>query len=182
MRCRPCCGSTSDTSSQASDRGWSGPTRPDIIDLRSLRLSKYQPSAGPTGHFVKLSPVVRLSRIDEELFIARLDPGNPVPFEMFAAGATILSVTRTSLELSIVCPRSHIPEGAEVDGPWCAWYVNGPIPFGLTGVIEAVVSPLSARSIPVFVVSTFDSDIIMAPAAHAAYAATALRDAGHELI
>lgn len=81
-----------------------------------------------------------------------------------------------------MCPRALAPSGAEVEGPWSAWYIQGPIPFGLTGVVQSVVSPLSVRAIPVFVVSTFDSDLVMAPAAHAEEAAAALREAGHELL
>lgn len=93
----------------------------------------------------------------------------------------VVSVTRTSTELSIVCPAALAPAEAEVDGPWSAWYIRGPIPFGLTGVVQSVVSPLSTRGIPVFVVSTFDSDLIMAPADRATDAASALVDAGHEI-
>lgn len=128
------------------------------------------------------TPTVRLTRIDDELFIAKLGPRAPIPTELLAADANVVSITRTRSETSIVCPLALVPEGAEVDGPWSAWYVVGPIPFGLTGVVLSVVSPLSARSIPVFVVSTFDSDILMAPTERAADAAAALRDAGHELI
>lgn len=135
------------------------------------------------GHFVNPSPAptVHLSRIEGELVIAKLDPAEPVPTKLFAEDAPVLSITRTSTEVSIVCPRALAPNGAEVDGPWAAWYIQGPIPFSLTGVVHAVVSPLSARAIPVFVVSTFDSDLIMAPVARAEDAAAALREAGHVL-
>lgn len=133
------------------------------------------------GRSVNLSPTVRLSRIDEELFIAKLGAGATIPAELLASDATVVSITRTASEVSIVCPRALVPQGAELDGPWSAWYVVGPIPFGLTGVVQAVVSPLSERSIPVFVVSTFNSDILMAPASRTEDAAAALSDAGHEL-
>jgi hypothetical protein len=126
-------------------------------------------------------PTVRLSRIDGEFVVARLDPAAPLPPELFTADAPILSVTRTTSELSIVCLPTLAPKGADTDGPWDAWYIEGPIPFGLTGVVQSVVSPLSARAIPVFVVSTFDSDLILVPSTHAAVAAAALREAGHEV-
>lgn len=127
------------------------------------------------------APSVRLSLIADDLVIARLAASTPVPPELFASSAPVISVTRTGSELSIVCPASLAPADAEIDGPWSAWYIQGPIPFGLTGVVQAVVSPLSTRGIPVFVVSTFDSDVIMAPADHAADAASALIEAGHEI-
>jgi hypothetical protein len=152
-------------------------------DGDSSGLTMCQPSAGPTGHIVNSSsvPSVRLSLIAEDLVVARLAATAPVPSELFAASAPVVSVTRTGSELSIVCPAALAPAGAEIDGPWSAWYIQGPIPFGLTGVVQAVVSPLSTRGIPVFVVSTFDSDVIMAPADQAANAASALIEAGHEI-
>ena len=107
-------------------------------------------------------------RIDEEFVIVRLDPAAPLPPELFAADAQLLSVTRTSSELPIVCPPALDPTGADTVGPWCAWYIDGPIPFNVTGVVQSVVSPISARAIPMFVVSTFDSDLILVPSAHAA--------------
>lgn len=126
-------------------------------------------------------PTVRLSRVEGEFAVARLGPGAPTPSALLAAHASIVSVTRTASELSIVCRFSDAPEGAEVDGPWSAWYVLGPIPFGLTGVVRAIVSPLSERGIPVFVISTFDSDLIMAPTPREGDAEAALLDAGHEI-
>lgn len=127
------------------------------------------------------APTVHLSRIDGEFVIVRLDPAAPLPSELFAADAPLLSVTRTSSELSIVCPPALAPTGADTDGPWCALYIEGPIPFGLAGVVQAVVSPISTRAIPAFVVSTFDSDLILVPSADASDAAAALREAGHEV-
>lgn len=124
---------------------------------------------------------VRLSRLEGEFVIARLSPDQKVPSEILASPAAFISVTRTASELSIVCPQSIAPEEAQIDGPWSAWYVQGPIPFGMTGVVSSVVQPLSAQGIPVFVVSTFDSDLLMAPSERVMDAALALSDAGHEL-
>lgn len=127
------------------------------------------------------APRVRLARIPGEFVIARLDPRDEVSPELLIAPAAVMSVTRTPSELSIVCPRALAPERAQIDGPWSVWYVEGPIPFGLTGVVQAVVAPVSNRGIPVFVVSTFDSDLLMVPTAHTDDAALTLRDAGHEV-
>jgi hypothetical protein len=93
--------------------------------------------------------------------------------------ATLLSVTRTDQELSIVCGAGAAPDGAELDGPWRALYAGGPISFGLTGVVASLVNPLAAIGCPVFVVSTFDGDVLMTPSDRQADAVTALRGAGH---
>jgi hypothetical protein len=95
--------------------------------------------------------------------------------------ATLISVTRTDQELSIVCDAGVAPDGAELDGPWRALYVGGPIPFGLTGVVASLVEPLAAVACPVFVISTFDGDLLLTPSDRHTDATTALRQAGHTI-
>lgn len=95
--------------------------------------------------------------------------------------AALLSVTRTDQEISIVCEAGAAPQAAELDGPWRALYVCGPIPFGLTGVVASLVEPLAADDCPVFVISTFDGDVLLTPSDRHADATTALRRAGHTI-
>lgn len=93
-----------------------------------------------------------------------------------------MSVTRTPKELSIVCPSNSAPADAELEGPWVALYAGGPIPFGLTGVVTSLVSPVSKVGCAVFVVSTFDGDVLMIPSAEADRARSALVAAGHIIV
>jgi hypothetical protein len=128
------------------------------------------------------SPTVDLHELPGEYVIARF-PTTQDPSALngiFETGAFV-SVTRTPQELSVVCPVGAAPAGAELDGPWVALYAAGPIPFGLTGVVTSLVSPLSAVGCPVFVVSTFDGDVLMVPSANADRARAALIGAGHVL-
>lgn len=80
-----------------------------------------------------------------------------------------------------MCPAALAPADAEIDGTWAAPYASGPIPFGLTGVVTSLVAPLSAAGCPVFVVSTFDGDILMVPSTQFDQACGLLRGAGHTL-
>jgi hypothetical protein len=45
---------------------------------------------------------------------------------------------------------------ATIEPGWRALYVNGPIPSGLTGMVAGITSAV----LPVFVISTFDSDLL----------------------
>lgn len=128
------------------------------------------------------TPRIVLTPLVGEYVIARLSPGDSVPGDLLSLADphTYVSVTRTSQELSIVCTRENAPEGAELDGPWRAWYAAGPIPFGLTGVVAALVDPLAEIGCPVFVTSTFDGDVLMVPEDRAEDAKTALTAAGHD--
>ena len=131
------------------------------------------------------APTVELRPIAGEYVTAKLPGTTPaLPPELLGmhAEGTIVSITRTSQELSIVCPVDLAPVDAEIDGPWTALYAGGPIPFGLTGVVNSLVAPLSAAGCPVFVVSTFDGDILMVPSRNAAQAQKLLAAAGHIVI
>jgi hypothetical protein len=56
----------------------------------------------------------------------------------------------------------------------------GPHDFSLTGVISSLVVPLAEAEVPIFVISTFESDYVLVRSSDLARAADALEGAGHE--
>lgn len=113
------------------------------------------------------------------LAICKLPPGAPVP--AWAAGGPFVSVTRTSEELSIVCPQEAVPEGVVCEKSWRALRVAGSMPFELVGVLQSLVAPLAAAKVAVFVVSTFDTDYLLVKAVDFDRAVACLRAAGHSV-
>lgn len=76
--------------------------------------------------------------------------------------AALWSLTRTADELSLVCDEAAAPAGAAgIERGWRAIQVEGPIPFDETGVLAGLVAPLAAAGIPVFAISTFDTDTLL---------------------
>ncbi|MCE5342364.1 MAG: ACT domain-containing protein [Eubacteriales bacterium] len=71
-------------------------------------------------------------------------------------------VAKTDAELSLVCPTSYAPAGtlAREDG-WRAFRVAGVLPFSLTGVLSRLTGVLAAKGVPVFAVSTFETDYVL---------------------
>jgi hypothetical protein len=94
-------------------------------------------------------------------------------------GGEFLAFTRTGEELSIVCVAGETPEGAEVEGPYALFRVAGRLPLGLTGVLASLVDPLRDAAIPVFALSTFDTDYVLVRRADRDRAEAALAAAGH---
>jgi len=90
-------------------------------------------------------------------------------------------VARTPTELSVVCERRLVPEGVRVEHGWRLIRFEGPLPFGLTGILASVCGPLSDAAIPVFVFSTFDLDYLLVGESHVERALLTLREAGHEI-
>lgn len=121
--------------------------------------------------FRVLEPELAVVRRDDEDPLARRDPGG----ELWA-------VLRTPGELTVVCEASHVPAGAQAESGWMALALQGPFPFGATGVLAAVAVPLATAGIPIFALSTFDTDVVLVKRAQLDRALEALREAGHTLV
>lgn len=121
---------------------------------------------------------LRISILPDRFAIARLEPDDAVP--SWVRGA-FTAVTRTPHELSIVCADDAVPEGMRVERGWRAMMVEGPIPFEVTGVAAALIAPLAAAKISVFLTATFDTDYLLLKEEVFARAVELLRAAGHDV-
>jgi hypothetical protein len=108
--------------------------------------------------------------------VCRLDAGAAIPDPPVAG---LWSATRTASELSIVLPEDAVQPGWKVEPGWCALEVAGPLDLGLTGVLLSLTRPLAEAGVPVFAISTFDTDYVMVKDHHLDRALAALRTAGH---
>jgi hypothetical protein len=107
-----------------------------------------------------------LSVLAGRLAIVRMPPDAPPPAPP-AGAVTLWSLTRTADELSLVCDEAAAPHDAPRTEPgWKALRVHGPIPFDVTGVIAGLTASLAAAGIPVFVISTYDTDYLMVREIH----------------
>jgi len=109
---------------------------------------------------------LRLRPTSWRLAVCRFPPDAPLPAWVFHREAEFYSLTRTPRELSIVCAEDDLPPSVEhVERDWRAFEVVGPLPFTLTGVVSGLTSPLAAAGIPVFVISTHDTDYLLVKSA-----------------
>lgn len=68
---------------------------------------------------------------------------------------------RTDREMSLVCLEKHIPQGAiSVDRYWCALRICEKMDLTKVGVLSAISTVLAQSGIPIFAVSTYDTDYI----------------------
>ena len=101
----------------------------------------------------------------------------PVPSWAQAGGFFCLAGSRD--ELSIVCEEHRVPEGIRVERGWVALKLEGPFPFSMTGVLASFLQPLAEEKIPIFAISTFDTDYVLIKRNDLERAAKALGGAGH---
>jgi hypothetical protein len=129
-----------------------------------------------------VSPRRALELLSGRYAVCRLGAGDALPPWAAAPGAPLLSITRTPEELSIVCEESRVPaEFPRAERGWRVARIRGRIPFDEVGVVAGVTAPLAAAGIPVFVVSTFDTDYLLVPEPRLEAARAALEAARYEL-
>jgi uncharacterized protein len=100
-----------------------------------------------------------LTELGERLSICRLDAGEVVP--AWATRGTFFSVTRTSGELSVVCPEELVPESISRERDWRALRLEGPLDLSMVGILASVAVPLAEAGASIFAVSTFDTDYVL---------------------
>lgn len=122
---------------------------------------------------------LKFRRLAGPYAIVRLAPDANVP--AWATDGEFTSITRTPEELSIVCAADNVPAGINSPHHWMCLKLQGPFPFSQTGVLLSFIEPLSSKGIPIFAISTYDTDYVLIQEEWAGAALNALKHAGHEL-
>jgi uncharacterized protein len=91
---------------------------------------------------------------------------------------SLLSITHTERELSIVIEDSLVPSLArwspKVQRGFVAYRIVGTLDFSEVGILAKLTAALAAANVPVFVISTFDTDVILFSQVHEEAAVAAL--------
>ena len=111
--------------------------------------------------------------------IVRFAPDAVVPD--WANKGEFISISRSADELSIVCPAASLPPDVNTQHHWQCFKLEGPFPFSMTGVLLSFIEPLSSRGIPIFAISTYDTDYVLIQEEFMGAALGILDEAGHEL-
>jgi hypothetical protein len=124
--------------------------------------------------------MLRFLELKGRCIIVRLAPDAVVP--EWATKGELTSITRNADELSIVCDAGNVPK--EIDGSlrWVCLKLIGPFPFSQTGVLLSFIAPLSNNGIPIFAVSTYDTDYVLVQEGSVEAALRVLQAAGHALV
>ncbi len=125
-------------------------------------------------------PKVLLSPLSETLAICRLSSRSAIP--LWALSSDFFSLTRTSEELSIVCPQASVPSDIQCERDWRCVKVQGPIDFATTGVLASLTEPLAQAQISFFAISTYDTDYVLVKEENLNRALHALKETGHEIV
>lgn len=122
---------------------------------------------------------MQLIVMPDKLAVCRLLPSEDVPLWVWRE-KSLLSVTYTADELSIVCASGNVPDDVQCERNWRAMKVQGPLDFSLTGILASLAGPLAGAGIAIFALSTFDTDYILLKEDALQQAVSVLQQHGHE--
>ncbi len=94
--------------------------------------------------------------------ICRLPAAADVPgWAAAGSGQSLVNITRTDHELAILVPQEVVPEGVKAQRGWVAMRVAGKLDMLSIGVLARLTGALADAEVPVFTISTFDTDILL---------------------
>jgi hypothetical protein len=124
-----------------------------------------------------------LDLLPEEYAVCRLPAGSPMPASLNNGpdDKTVISLSWTSEELSIICPADRVPPGAIADTAWRCLRVVGPFDLALTGVLASLIGPLAEARVNIVTFSTYTTDYLLVPTVRLSEAMATLTAAGHRI-
>ncbi|MCS6992873.1 MAG: ACT domain-containing protein [Anaerolineales bacterium] len=121
---------------------------------------------------------LKFSILEGPFTIHRLKPGASIPKGV--TSSPFYSISGSVEELSIVAPEKITIESEQSEPGWSVLKVVGPLPFEETGILAGITALLAAAGIPLFAISTFETDYILVKHTQLKAAKSALTAAGHK--
>lgn len=119
-----------------------------------------------------------LTLLSAPMAICRFPATEPIP-PWTGATRTLLTISRTPTELSIVADEAAVPTEVEAERGYRILRVEGPLPLHLVGVFARMAGPLADAGVSIFPIATYETDYILLQESVVARAIAVLRDAGH---
>lgn len=121
-----------------------------------------------------------LTKLAGTYAVGRLVPQAPLPDQ---PPGQFFALVRTETELSVVVSEPVPPiDSARWQSSFVNFQVEGPLDFSLVGIIADLTAPLASANVPVFVVSSFDTDYVLIPLAEEDKAVSEWRRAGWRVV
>jgi len=121
-----------------------------------------------------------LKILPKRLAVCRLNADAPLPD--WIEQSDFYSITRTEEELTVVCDEKLVVPGTKSETGWRCLKVEGPLDFSETGIVFSLTQPLAESAVPVFLISTFDTDYLMVKERDLTKTINAISAQGHQVI
>ena len=89
----------------------------------------------------------------------------------------------TDEEHSLVCATGNVPANViRRDDGWKGFRIQGVLDFSLVGVLSKIAALLAENGIPIFAISTYNTDYVLTKAEHHEKALDVLKQAGYTIV
>jgi hypothetical protein len=106
---------------------------------------------------------------------------NTAPIPEWALTQSLISITGTEKELTIVCKQDIIPSQYQSALNWRCFRVDGIFDLNQIGVISSLSLPLSEARISIYVISTYNTDYFLVQEDKVEQTISVLSDCGHTI-
>ena len=90
---------------------------------------------------------------------------------------------KTNEEFSLVCATGDVPANViRRDDGWKGFRIQGVLDFSLVGILSKIATLLAKNDIPIFAISTYNTDYVLTKAEHCEKALEALKQAGYTIV
>ena len=125
-------------------------------------------------------PALKLEILNGSYSIHRFQPSAEIPAAVLKS--EFYNVTRTNEELSIVCESEIEVKSNRCDSDWSCIRIAGALDLALTGILAELSDTLAKAGIPIFAISTYNTDYILVKRDKLNSAIAALKEPGHIFI
>ena len=123
---------------------------------------------------------LKLHVLEEKFTVSKLPVFAELP-TIFAKGE-LCFVMRTDDEFTVISPDFMAPDNVQQVSGWRCLRIDGEIPFQAPGVLNSLTQPLADADIPIFAISTYNTDYIFLMEEALIDAVKALQHAGHQFV
>ena len=100
---------------------------------------------------------MQIKIINEDFTVCKVKDFSQINLE-----AEYIFIGKTDEEKSVVCLTKDVPDNTtEREDGWKAFRIEGILDFSLTGILARIASALAENNIPIFAVSTFNTDYVL---------------------
>ena len=121
---------------------------------------------------------MELKRIHQDFSVCQVKDYSLVNFE-----SQYCFIGKTDEEKSLVCATSEVPSNAiRCDNGWKAFRIQGVLDFSLIGILSKIAAILADTEIPIFVVSTYNTDYVLIKSENYQRGLEILEAAGYKIV
>jgi hypothetical protein len=123
--------------------------------------------------------ILTIDILPDNYSIFRFSSESEIPDWIYSSD--FYSITKTKDEISVVAFQTDEAAGLQCNRDWRVLKIAGPLDFSLIGIVANISTALSDKKIPVFIISTYDTDYILVKQNDLFAGIKALEEIGHKI-